>query len=178
VLESPRLSIRPFLLDDWRDLHEYLSLPRTYLFEPGGSISEGQAKEMAAERAVHDVFLAVVLKSEEKMIGHLYFNQSDPKEFSTWELGYIFNPLYQGKGYCTEACARILEHGFRRLKAHRIVAYCNPLNPASWHVLEKIGMRKEGLFRKKAFFRRDEAGNPLWHDCLAYGLLDEEYAKR
>jgi RimJ/RimL family protein N-acetyltransferase len=175
MLATPRLLIRPFRNGDWRDLHEYLSLPQTYLFEPGEPISESQARALAAERARSTGFLAVESKNEGKMIGHLYFNQVEPKDFLTWELGYIFNPRYQGMGYCTEACASLLEHGFRRLNAHRIVAYCNPLNPASWRVLDKIGMRREGLFNKKAFFHKDEKGNPLWHDCLAYGLLEEEY---
>ena len=65
---------------------------------------------------------AVVLKGENKVIGHLYFHRTEPKEFLTRELGFIFNPNYQNRGFCTEASKNI----------------------ASWKVLEKIGMKNDG----------------------------------
>jgi ribosomal-protein-alanine N-acetyltransferase len=134
-------------------------------------VTMAEAQRLARERAAGIDFCAVVLKAENKMIGHLYFHQIDPKEFMTWELGFILNPKYQGKGYCTEASRALVEYAFAFWKAHKVVAFCNPLNIASWKVLEKIGMKREGCFEKKAFFKRDAAGNPIWHDCRAYGLL-------
>ena len=107
------------------------------------------------------------------MIGHLYFHQTDPEKYLTWELGFIFNPGYQNKGFCTEASKAIVQYGFKKLNAHRIVAYCNPHNIPSWKVLEKTGMKKEGHFRKRAFFREDKNGKPIWHDSFAYGILNE-----
>jgi [ribosomal protein S5]-alanine N-acetyltransferase len=171
VLETERLLIRKFDANDWQDLYEYLSLPEIYRFEPGEPINAEQARQLAGERSQADNFFAVVLKSGRKMIGHLYFEQIEPKEFLTWELGYIFNPAFQRQGYCTEAARRIVEYGFKDLHAHRITAFCDPANPASWKVLEKIGMQREGYFNQKAFFRRDSQGQPVWHDCLAYGIL-------
>jgi RimJ/RimL family protein N-acetyltransferase len=44
---------------------------------------------------------------------------------------------------------------------HRVVAHCNPENPASWKLLEKIGFRREGPHRQDVFFRRNAAGAPL-----------------
>jgi RimJ/RimL family protein N-acetyltransferase len=52
---------------------------------------------------------------------------------------------------------------------------CNPENADSWRLLERLGMRREGFFRKKAFFRTDEAGNPLWHDAYEYAVLEESW---
>jgi [ribosomal protein S5]-alanine N-acetyltransferase len=176
MLATESLMIRKFEVDDWQDLYEYLSLPEIYLFEPGDPIDRERAKQLATERSKTHNFYAVVLKAEHKMIGHLYFNQSEPKEFLTWELGYIFNPHYQKRGYCTEASKRILDFGFQELKAHRIEAFCDPLNIASWRVLEKIGMTREGFFKQKAFFRRDPEHHPIWHDCYAYGILEGESA--
>jgi RimJ/RimL family protein N-acetyltransferase len=173
-LETERLILRNFQKDDWKDLYEYLSLAETYVYEPGNPVSIGEAKRLAKERSKGDAFLAVVLKAENKMIGHLYFHREEPLDFYTWELGYIFNPRYQNRGFCTEASRKAVEFGFFELKAHRINAYCDPLNAASWHVLEKIGMEREGHFRKKAFFRRDEKGDPIWHDCYAYGIVEED----
>lgn len=175
MIETERLEIRRFQERDWQDLFQYLSLPEIYAFEPGEPITETQARELAAQRSRTDDFLAVVLKAEKKMIGHLYFHHTEPKEFLTWELGYIFNPAYHSRGYCTEASRRMLRYGFQKLGAHRITAYCNPLNTASWRVLEKAGMSREGYFRKRAFFRKDAEGRPIWHDCCAYGILQEDF---
>lgn len=174
MLETERLFIRKFDPDDGPALYAYLSLPEIYRFEPGEPLSLEQAQHLAQERATADNFFAVVLKSSQTLIGHLYFEQVEPLEFLTWELGYIFNPAFQRQGYCTEAARRLLAYGFQDLHAHRITAFCDPANPASWKVLEKIGMRREGEFKQKAFFRRDSQGRPLWHDCYAYGLLAEQ----
>ncbi|MBN1409387.1 MAG: GNAT family N-acetyltransferase [Spirochaetales bacterium] len=171
MLETDRLMIRRFGSDDWADLFEYLSLPETYAFEPGEPVSIDAAKRMAAERAAGTDFYAVDLKDEKKMIGHIYLGLTGPKEYETMELGYIFNPRFRSRGFCTEAAAAVVNYAFRELKPHKIVAHCNPLNEASWKVLEKIGMQREGCFRQKAFFRKDKKGNPLWHDCYAYGIL-------
>ncbi len=95
------------------------------------------------------------------MIGHVYFCQAEPPKFLTWELGYIFNPAYWGKGYATEACRRILQYGFEELGAHRIMARCSPENEASWRLLERLSMRREGFFKKCATFRQDEFGTEM-----------------
>jgi [ribosomal protein S5]-alanine N-acetyltransferase len=174
MMESERLIVRRFAEGDWRDLHEYLSLPETYEFEPGAPIGEGEARALAAERARGETFLAAQMKDGGKMIGHVYLGPEGPPGYRTYELGYIFNPAYCGRGFCTEASRLVLDRAFRQLVAHRLVAYCDPRHPASWRVLEKLGMRLEGVFRQKAFFRRGPGGDPLWHDCRAYAMLAED----
>jgi len=174
VIKTERLLIRKVLPGDWKDLYDYLSLEEIYHFEPGTPCSIDEAKSIAAERACSNSFFAVVLKESDKLIGHLYFHQTQPLEWMSWELGYIFNPNYQSQGYCTEASKALIAFAFCHWNAHRICAYCNPDNHASWKVLEKLGMRREGFFKQKGFFRRDENNQPLWHDCYAYGLLNKK----
>jgi len=123
MLETNRLKIRKFVPNDWLDLYEYLSLKEIYAFEPGQPISKGDAKKMAANRSFGNSFFAVTLKASKKMIGHLYFSQTEPMEFLTWELGYIFNPSYQNHGYCSEAAKGLIEYAFLHWNAHRITAY-------------------------------------------------------
>ena len=171
-IETKNLIIRNHMESDWKSLYNYLSLPEIYKFEPGEPITSEESKSMIAERCKGNDFLAVVHKKSRHMIGHLYFHHSDPKYFMTWELGYIFNPKFQNQGYCTEASSAILQYAFREFNAHKVVAFCNPENISSWKVLEHIGMEREGFFKQKAFFRKDNEGNPLWHDCYAYGILN------
>lgn len=173
MIETERLRIRKFLPSDAADLFEYLSLPEIYRFEPGEPISMDEAAELAAERAEGDNFLAVVLKENGKLIGHLYFEQRQPPEFRTWELGYIFNPKYQRMGYGSEAAAALVKYAFANLHPHRIMARCDQKNPASWKLLEKIGFIREGAFKQVAYFRLNEVGNPIWVDAFEYSMLEQ-----
>lgn len=175
MLETERLFIRKFRPEDSEDLFEYLSLPEIYRFEPGAPISMAQSRDLCLQRSKENNFFAIETKREHKMIGHLYFEQTQPAEFMTWELGYIINPNDQRLGYCTEASRRLMEYGFHVLHAHRVVAFCDPQNPASWHVLEKLSFRREGHFKENAFFRRDEENRPIWHDSYAYGILSKDF---
>jgi len=174
MIETKRLTIRPFQPQDGAALYAYLSNPSVYLFEPGEPISLERAMELAAERALGTNFWAVVVKNTHELVGHLYFHQIEPPEFRTWELGYIFNPAYHNLGFASESSAALLTYGFAHWGIHRVVAYCAPENVASWRVMEKIGMRREGMMRKNVFIRRDTNGAPLWEDSYAYALLAEE----
>lgn len=175
---TQRLAVRNFRPDDWKDLYEYLSQKEVLRYEPGSVSDEADCKSKAAERSESDDFLAVCLKATGKMIGHLYFARTEPSEFLTWELGYIFNPAFYGKGYATEACRGILDYAFEKLEAHRVIAMCSPENMPSWRLLERLSMRREGYFRQAAFFRRSEDGKPIWHDACQYAILSSEWIIR
>lgn len=175
VRETPRLLVRNFRAADWEDLLEYLSQPEVLRFEPDDPSDAADCQQKALERSQGNIFWAVCLKETGKMIGHIYFNRMNPAEFLTWEIGYIFNPQYYGKGYATEACQRILQYGFTELGTHRIVGLCNPENVSSWRLMERLSMRREGHHKKLAFFRRTADEKPLWHDAYQYAILREEY---
>jgi ribosomal-protein-alanine N-acetyltransferase len=178
ILETERLILRRFKEDDWKDLYEYLSKEEVVKYEPYEVFNEEACKQEAINRSKQECFWAVCLKENNKLIGNIYFQQEEPKEFLTWEIGYVFNSAYWGEGYATESSKRILEYGFNNLNAHRIIAMCNPKNTASPKLLERLGMRREGHFMKKAFFKRDEKGEPMWHDAYEYALLEYEWKNR
>ena len=174
MIETERLLIRKFEVSDYNDLYEYLSEPITYIFEPGSPITLDEAKALTEQRSKGNDFFAVVLKQNNKMIGHVYLGQMEPKERLTWELGYIFNPAYQRQGYASEASAALAEYAIKNFKAHRIMARCNPDNTASWKLLEKIGFKREGHFKKFGFIHKDSDGNPIWTDAYAYSRIEDD----
>lgn len=92
-------------------------------------------------------------------------------ERKSWEIGYSILPAYQRQGYCFEAAAAVLHIAFEELGAHRVVAMCNARNEASYRLMEKLGMRREGVFREE--LPRDGA----WDDQYFYAILDSEYEK-
>jgi ribosomal-protein-alanine N-acetyltransferase len=176
MLSTERLIIRPFRERDYRDLREYLSLKETYRFEPGEPVSLEEAKKLCRERAKGKNFWAAILKDNQKLIGHVSFFQTEPGVFLTWEVGYIFHPAFQNQGYATEATRAIIRYAFTELHAHRVIGHCNPENIPSWKVLEKCGMRREALFKKQAFFRKNDSGEPIWFDAYEYAILAEEFS--
>jgi RimJ/RimL family protein N-acetyltransferase len=173
-METERLKIRRFLAGDWQDLHEYLSQENVVKFEPYGVFTEEESKREAERRAGDESFWAVCLKDSGKLIGNLYLAR---QEFDTWELGFVFNERYQGKGYAGSAARALVSDVFENKNAHRVVARCNPLNEPSWRLLERLGMRREGHLVKNIYFGRDEEGQPLWQDTYEYGVLAEEWGQ-
>ena len=167
-----RLIIRRFKESDWEDLYEYLSNPEVVKFEPYYPYTEDQAKQEAKLRAENKDFYAVCLKDTGKLIGNLYFTQYD---FDTWEIGYVFNDKYHHKGYAFESAHALMNHAFSNLGARRIIAVCSTLNTASWRLMERLKMRREGLLRQNVYFKTDSKGKPIWYDSYEYAILKHEW---
>ena len=81
MITTPRLLIRKFEPQDGNALFEYLSDPGIYRFEPGEPVSLAEAQEIAIKRAHGSDFWAVVLKQDQRLVGHLYFKQTEPLDF-------------------------------------------------------------------------------------------------
>lgn len=171
-METERLVIRRFYADDWEGLHEYLSQSEIVKYEPYDVFTEESSKLEAVSRSENEAFWAVCLKDSNKLIGNVYLAKQD---FDTWELGFVFNSRYQGKGYATEASYALVNDVFLNKNARRVIAMCNPLNEKSWKLLERLGMRKEGHLVKNIYFKKDNNNQPIWADTYEYGILKEEW---
>lgn len=173
-METERLFLRKFKPEDSGDLFDYLSDEQVVCYEPYEVMDKKQCIEEAYSRSDNPAFIAVVEKESGKVIGNVYFEQTGPDYADTYEIGFVFNRDFQGKGYATEAVQKVMDDAFSK-RAHRIVAYCNVNNIPSWKLLERIGMRREGERKQNMFFLRDEAGNPLWFDSYMYAVLKSEW---
>lgn len=173
-METERLIIRYFKPDDWLGLFEYLSQESVVKFEPYEVFTEEASRQEAVRRSADTHFRAVCLKDNGKLIGNIYLAKQD---FDTWELGYVFNERYQGRGYASEAARAVVDDAIKQRNARRIIAMCSPLNKPSWKLLERLGMRREGHLLKNIFFKRDDDGCPIWLDTYVYALLADEWPK-
>jgi RimJ/RimL family protein N-acetyltransferase len=169
---TAQLTLRRFSADDWRDLYEHLSQEETVKYEPYGVYTEETAKAEAARRADDVAFWACELDSSGKVIGNVYLAEQD---CGNWEIGYVFNQNFWHKGYASEAVKAMIYWAFTEKNAHRIAAMCNPLNVASWKLLERVGMRREGHLKSNVFFNKDADGNPIWQDTYEYAVLKEDW---
>ncbi|MFT4925343.1 MAG: ribosomal-protein-alanine N-acetyltransferase [Phenylobacterium sp.] len=93
-------------------------------------------------------------------------------DFGIVEIGYRFDSKHQGKGYATEAVTALVDFVFNRLQVHKVIAYCDVLNTASFKIMEKLGMQREGLLRQSY-----QIGE-LFSDTLVYGLLRDEWPEQ
>ncbi len=169
-----RLAVRRFLASDGSGLHAYLSRPEAVRFEPYPVQSAQDCERLVRERASDPAFWAVCLAYSGELVGNLYLSREHPEAWRTYELGYVFNPDYWGRGYATESAAALVSKCFAE-GAHRIIARCNPQNLASWRLLERLGFRREGHSLRSASFITDTAGQPVWHDAYLYACLEEEW---
>jgi RimJ/RimL family protein N-acetyltransferase len=87
------------------------------------------------------------------------------------EIGYILGRPYWRKGYMSEALTRVLAYAFDELHLHRIEADTDPNNQSSLALLQRLGFRREGLFRDRWWV------NGKWHDSVMFGLLDREFLR-
>lgn len=175
MIQSDRLLLRRFCEEDWEDLFCYLSDWNVVRFEPYAPFSAEQCKQEAARRAKDEAFWAVCLKENGRLIGNLYFSRQEER---TYELGFVFNASYQGKGYALESALALLRHAFTEWNVRRVIALCNPENEKSWRLLERLGMRREGHLIQNIYFRKDASGRPIWQDTYEYALLRSEWEQR
>jgi RimJ/RimL family protein N-acetyltransferase len=64
-------------------------------------------------------------------------------------MGFWVGVEHWRQGYATEAAEALLRYGFDTLGLNRIYAHHMVRNPASGRVLEKAGMKREGLLRQR-----------------------------
>lgn len=168
-VRTERLIVRRFESGDWRAVLEYAGDPEAMRYFVEGPFTADQAQEFvngnSGESADEH---AVVRRDDGMLVGHLVFH---PWEMAhTYEIGWMFHPGHQGKGYATEAARAVLDYAFRELGAHRVIATCQPENVASCRVAEKLGMRREGRFRACIAAPRGE-----WWDEYFYAVLAGEW---
>jgi RimJ/RimL family protein N-acetyltransferase len=170
-MKTERLILRHFQPEDFQDLHAYLSQAEVVKYEPYEVFDENASRLEAQKRANNPAFWAICLQARGKVIGNVYLAENS---YDTWELGYVLNLDYQKKGYAFEATQALLTYVFQEKQAHRVVAYCNPENRASWQLLERLGMRREGELQQNVWFKKDENDQAIWQDTYEYALLSRE----
>ena len=88
---------------------------------------------------------------------------------SQGQIGWALHTNYRGLGYATEAAIALTEYAFGTLGLHRIYADTSIESRASWRVMERVGLVREGRFREAGF----KDGN--WHDVVVYGATEDSW---
>ncbi|HEY7347564.1 MAG TPA: GNAT family protein [Ktedonobacterales bacterium] len=172
---TTRLILREFVPEDWPAVLAYQSEPAYLRYN---SWAERAAADVQAfvqrfidwqrEEPRYRYQFAVTLPEMGELIGNCGLRLEYPGA-QEGAIGYELAPQHWGQGYATEAARSMLTLGFGELRLHRISASCVADNVGSVHVLEKLGMRREGHFRDKEWFKG------RWWDAYTYAILAHEW---
>ncbi len=173
-LRTQRLLLRQFRPEDLDDIWDYASDPRTTvhtIWDTHRSLDDTRAflaSALARQSAGGPPHWAIQELEGTGLIGTCGFVNLAP-EHLRGEIGYVLSPKFWGRGYGTEAARAIIAYGFTELGLNRIEARCAAENAASARVLEKAGMRFEGLLRRDIVVR----GMP--RDARLYAVLRQDW---
>jgi ribosomal-protein-alanine N-acetyltransferase len=103
-----------------------------------------------------------------RLVGHVMVGNVVREPLLSAYVGYWVDSTVTGGGVITGAVALVVDHCFARVGLHRLEATVRPENGPSLRVLEKLGFREEGLFRRYL----DVDGD--WRDHSCYALTAEE----
>ncbi len=171
ALETPRLKLRPFRLEDAPDVASYSTRPEFNRYLPlppqtpesALAFVEGRVRGGQPDDAGEWHF-AVQLASKVRLIGAIRVGVREP-EHRQGDVGYALNPDFQGRGYMTEALIQVLNFGFQQLDLERIWATADIQNTASWRLMERAGMKREGVMPHHRLHQGE------WRDSVLYGIV-------
>ncbi len=182
VLETIRLIIRPFVVEDLTDAHHLfdVELNADDLHTEKMGTMEERAEwlqwSLLNYKALAKLYQppygdrAIVIKHTGELIGSCgyvpclmpfeqlpnfsYYNASEKPGHATTEFGlfYAISPSYQRQGYASEATQALINYAFQYLDLKRVIATTNFDNNASIGVMRKLGMRVE----------KNQLGEPPW----------------
>ena len=150
-LETDRLIIRNYVVDDWKELQELAidyQASEWAQYDHPRPTSEEEVKGMAAWFASGDGYLAVCLKTTGKLIGLLNIHHKEVEEGRVHGLGYVLHSAYHGQGYATEACRAGLVQVFGSWRADWVTTGTHPENESSVRLLKRLGLSEvsEGAY--------------------------------
>ncbi|MFC3032776.1 GNAT family N-acetyltransferase [Pseudoalteromonas fenneropenaei] len=177
LFHTTRLTIRPLAEQDLAAVYQHRKDPQTsrYIGKPA---TLDDAKARIANAALpwqgqenERLMLAVELTPCGTFIGEVMFKYIN-LEGEIGEFGYRLAAEFIGQGYGYEVAAGLIDHLFHVLPLHKLTAIAAIDNLASWKLMEKLGMQREGVLRSHMKLKNGH------EDCVLYGILKTEWLAR
>jgi RimJ/RimL family protein N-acetyltransferase len=154
MLIGRTVSLRPpvsgdaTLLSDWHNDPEYLGrFYNVWPTTPEGWVSSISQSQGAGQKAMY-----LIIDQDGSPVGTIgYFDPFTHDIFRGYEIWYQVHPTQRKKGIATEAARLLIDHLFNATSIERIQATSVVGNVASDRVLKKIGMTREGEYRRVSF---------------------------
>lgn len=173
-LETERLILRQLTKQDADDLYKFLhdyEVMKDLGMEPCTSLEQ-----------IHDLIdwydysfqeqqtmrLGIEHRETGRIIGTCGIHSWEPHDERA-EVVCVLDKQYWRQGIMSEALSAVIDYGFEELDLFRIQSKVEPQNTASKALMEKMGMRQEGLLRAYVFVFGEHRDNVM------YSILRSEW---
>lgn len=164
-METPRLIIRKFKLEDLKDFSALIcnKMSSEYAIYDAQFPTDAESlKELLDYLKDSDEFFAAELKALRKVIGFFSLNFVDDH---TRNLGYCIHTDYQRNGFASEAVAELMKYAKEELHLNKLISGTAEANKPSMCLLARNGFKIIG--KQQESFANDENGNPItFTGCL------------
>ena len=170
-IETPRLLLRRFSIGDVEDMYEnWASDPEvtrflTWPVHSGADVTRGVLKDWISKYKDGGYFQwAMELKETGKVIGDISVVRLR-EDIGAADMGYCMGRAWWGQGLMPEALKAVMEYLFDVVGLNRIAACHDVNNPKSGRVMDKAGMKTEGILRAAG---KNNLGicDEVWHAML------------
>ncbi|MCM2129782.1 GNAT family N-acetyltransferase [Larsenimonas rhizosphaerae] len=156
ICETPRLVIRPLVLEDVPALTNILSDPDVMTFSVRGVCDEAATRHFVEECLAGYIAhgfgpWALEDRRDGALVGFCGIGPEHVAGVEEISLGYRLARRYWGQGLASEAAAAVLDHAFGRKQCASVVAIIAPDHVASQKVVGKVGF---GSFELQPFHDR------------------------
>ena len=184
TLVGRRVSLRPLVDEDYAQWREVRTVNEGWLTRWEPQRFAGQPDVVKSRQAFSSRCAARQRERQlgtgygfgvfvgEQLIGEMNVSSIQRGPFQNAYVGYWIDQRQAGQGYTPEALVVAMRFAFDDLRLHRLQIAIIPRNKPSRRVVEKLGLRLEGLAERYLEI------NGVWEDHMRYAITVEEWVAR
>ena len=177
TLNTDRLLLCKIVPEYAADMYEYSCDPEVtkYLtWSPHSSLKETERyinllQKKYADGSFND--WGLIHKETGKFIGTCGYTSFDTSK-NAGEVGYVLAKSFWGQGLAAEAVKAVIDFGFKNFGLVSFFAKHMEGNDASGKVMQKCGMKFEGMYRHSMFIKGE------FKNIVVYNVTKEEFYKK
>ncbi len=186
-IETTRLLLKAQTMHEQKRLWEILMMPevnRYFLTVPSkfrdklldwNKQEEYYKMDMKHANDSNTFRWSIFLKETGECIGRISCHEGHDEDSNITDpsirgVGWLIDPVYQGKGYATEAARAMINYMFNEVDISEIRTGAAIVNPASWRIMEKLGFIRQDKTKMVQYTFLDE---PV--EDYSYILTKEEW---
>lgn len=171
-IETQRLTLRGLTEDDLPFLFEHFGRCEINEYSSDDNVtSMEETKELYKKYIAPRPYrfrLGIVMKETRDLIGTLGFYGIDAVNRRAI-VGVDLMKEYWGRGLMSESLRALIKYGFKEMGLNRIEADADPQNLRSLRLMERCGMKREGVLRQRFYYK------DAFHDAATYSILKEDW---
>lgn len=109
---------------------------------------------------------------DQQIAGEVNLNNVIRGALQSCTVGYWIDQVHAGHGYTAEGVVLVLQFAFEQIGLHRVEICIVPRNHRSRRIVEKLGIRDEGVAQRFLEI------NGTWEDHIRYAITSEEWKER